>query len=224
MGIAYGEAGVSKTSGIQLVAQSDLSALFLTIRIYERRPKALIDLLCAQIGEEARQFLKSRPDYLEEVLKDSRRIIIVDQAHLLNKTGRQTFCDLHDATRVPILFVGNPEMIHEWNRQAQQFSRIKLCEKITLSKPTVNDPASPFSPEALAEMMIARIAPEAVAELKDEAVRVIRGEGHMRSLDTSLTMAAGIRKTEGKSWSASFRDAESKQVRRYVETHAAPRA
>jgi DNA transposition AAA+ family ATPase len=62
--------------------------------------------------------------WMEQVLRGTERLIVVDNANRLHFHSFQWLMDFHDATLVPIAFVGNPEVLDILRRSDQLFSRI----------------------------------------------------------------------------------------------------
>lgn len=212
MGAGYGDAGIGKTCGAHKALLQDLSAIFITIVCYRRDKASLMRVLWNEIGE-ARDNGSNVPmaERLHNYLTGSNRIVIVDQAHVLNKLGRQFFCDLHDQTGVAILFLGNPEMFRDWREQEQQFSRLRLVEKITLQPATTERLDRAVHTTALAaEEMLHKLLPEAKADpvawecLAERSRKAAGGRGHLRTLETVLIGARTHRERLKCSWADAF--------------------
>lgn len=217
MGFGHGDAGVGKTFGADKLLLADLSAVFLTVISYMKDKTSLINMLWKQAGAEKKPCGISKMEYLESVFRGSGRLLIVDQAHLLNRGGRQFFCDFGDRTGAPILFLGNPEMLEEWRLLQQQHSRLRLIVQIKMEAGGYSfDRSKGCTVETSVEAMLKQFTPEGAEELHDRAMRVAKGEGHLRSLETTLTLAAQTKRLlPSASWPDAFDAAETQQVRNY---------
>lgn len=218
MGAVDGDAGVGKTCGANKLLLANLSAWFMTVCVYRRDKNALGKAMWEQMGNGTRGC--NRMEYMEEAAEGSGRILIVDQAHLLNKMGRQFFCDFHDRTGLAILFIGNPEMFDDWKESPQQYTRLKIRESATLRPnvcETVNGHNSGFSATRAAMDMLKKLGvpKEAWEPLRDRAETVASGNGHLRALETTLLLAGPIVEATGCTWPEAFDAAETQQVRNF---------
>jgi DNA transposition AAA+ family ATPase len=102
IGSLYGDGGIGKTLGTYPYLFENLGAVFVTLVFAKTSVGALTNVIYQQVKKpEEADYCKENEtkwDYLVRVFKNSGRILIFDQAHLLRHGGRQFICDLNDAT------------------------------------------------------------------------------------------------------------------------------
>lgn len=116
MAMGYGPAGCGKTLGAKaLHAEDPLSIL---VRITESRGTAsgLARLITEAGGWVSRSQQRSNIDTIESKLKDSGRLLIVDEAHRLKTSGCELLRDLADVCGIPILLLATQEFYERLTR------------------------------------------------------------------------------------------------------------
>lgn len=207
VGLGFSAAGKGKTCGVALYLADNPSAIGLDLTRWSGGSRGIARLLLEQIG--VRASLKKNiviTDFLVSKLKDSNRLIIIDNAHRLSSSGRQWVFDFHDATGCPIALVGNPEVLDEIRRNDQQFSRIGFVLEIQSGKDATS----------VANNMVRRHWPEAEGKLGGMPLQVLKGPGHLRSLRKQLLLARDFSQVgEFADPTTAFRAAHEKLVRDY---------
>jgi DNA transposition AAA+ family ATPase len=116
IGLAYGPAGVGKTITLKALQAEIPASIYASMRTGCERPLAVIEA----IGTAARAGASSNSmrgwfSRLEQILKDSNRLILIDEVHKLVGYGRDASLhmlrDLHDATGCPMLWVGTSDVV-----------------------------------------------------------------------------------------------------------------
>lgn len=138
--VIYGAPGIGKTVTLESYVKTNPSALFLTAGPNIRNGRDIMEELLEAINKKADGRNKSLEKSLIAALKDSNRMIIIDEAHFLRLDGLETLRHVYDATKCPLVLVGNPkimEIITEKNKTVtgQFFSRsvrIALDTKVPL--------------------------------------------------------------------------------------------
>lgn len=207
MGLITGPAGLGKTCGCDLYCAKFPTATMITIaRSVRATPSGIIRALWAAGGSPNARG-KSHFEFLVDKFKGTNRPIIVDNAHLLSKSGLGFWFDFHDETEAPISLVGNPEIIERISSNDQQFSRIGVHWQIT-------------APDDELEMPIRKTIqqwfPDSVDELYKLANQVATNSGHLRALKKQLRLAQEMR-TNNPSLSPTkaFRSAHAMLIRNY---------
>lgn len=178
-----GPAGIGKTCGTDLYLKVNPTAVKMTATRWLRTGDAMLSLLWEAVDTRSykRNGSESRAQYLVNKFDRSNRLLIFDNAHRLTKGGLEFCFDFHDATGVPICFVGNPEFLDKIADNDQQFSRIGLFRELKLKETRV-----------VANRILDQIAPQFAANLEDMAVQVIERRGHVRSLKKQIVLAKEI--------------------------------
>jgi DNA transposition AAA+ family ATPase len=150
---------------------------------------------------------KNHFEFLIEKFKGTNRLIVIDNAQLLSKSGLGFVFDFHDETGSPIALVGNPEIIKRISSNDQQFSRIGVHWKI---EPPLDHMEVPT------RKTIHQWFPEHVDELYRLARQVAVQMGHLRALKKQLRLAREIMTNQPDiSPTTAFRSAHTMLIRNY---------
>jgi DNA transposition AAA+ family ATPase len=205
-GLLTGPAGLGKTKGLELFALNNPTTILVTI---QRKLCADPKEICRSIiaAGEHRSTKGASYTTAVEKLEGTRRLLIIDNAHLLSKSGLGWLFDLYDRTGSPILLSGNPEVIRRIKDSDQQFSRIGFARGLSLIPDKAKKPA---------ENIIHRYFPDHVKQLAKLATQVVEGQGHFRALDNQLSLAQDILSgAPDMSVEDAFRAAHTRLVRNY---------
>ena len=198
IGLIDGDAGIGKSCGCELYCANNPDTILITVTDYASSPSAIetaiFEEFIATSADKHRGKLRKMA-WLESQLKGAERLIIIDNAHQLRFKSLRLLFNFHDATRIPLGLVGNPEVLDVLRRNDQLFSRIGAVQHVRIR----NDS------EEVAKAMIERHAPASGKELLDHAVNIIGCFGHLRTLRKQLTLAADIHRASGKmTWENAF--------------------
>ncbi|MEE8170140.1 MAG: AAA family ATPase [Phycisphaerae bacterium] len=110
--LGYGPAGCGKSVGAAALHAEDPFSIL--VRVDQRRGT---DLGLARLIVNAAQFRKSSSkihliEFIYERLRDSNRLLIVDEAHRLKFSGCELIRDLADVCGIPVLLLGTAEVHH----------------------------------------------------------------------------------------------------------------
>ncbi len=199
VGLLHSNGGRGKTSGALLYCRDNPNTIFITIKQWASGSHAcarnLFEEYCASTSEEYPNNM-SRGDWLEKQLRGAERLIIVDDAELLDITGLRYWFSLQDATGVPIALIGNTAVIDKIVRndpEGKLISRIGVAQEITMGDDT----------EDTARKLILQYAPDSGEELVTAATDVVVTGGYCRRLRKQLTLANVIvekKKSKGQPW------------------------
>lgn len=204
VGVISGPAGVGKTCGIILYLQVYPSAIFITAARWQRDATALAGLLFAAVETSGYDNRTPRMDFVARKLKDSNRLLIVDNAHRLTIGALELLFDFHDQTGVGIALIGNPAVLDNIRKNDQQYSRCAIKKEITLEKPA----------KVAAEML--RVSfPDASDDLRDLSEQVVSNRGHLRALKHQIRLAKQIGEEVSTDAVTAFRSAHTQLIRDY---------
>lgn len=138
--VIYGAPGVGKTITLENYVRKTPTALFMTASPNIRSGRDIMEEILEAMNKRADGRNKALEKSIITALKNSNRMIIIDEAHFLRLDGLETLRRIYDATKCPVVLVGNPkimEMITEKNKTVtgQFFSRavrIALDAKVPL--------------------------------------------------------------------------------------------
>jgi DNA transposition AAA+ family ATPase len=210
VGLIHSDGGLGKTSGATLFCCDHPNTLMVTVRQYACGASAVEDMLfMAYLENSLAEWPGNikRMMWIEQQLRGTERLIIIDDAELMDISGFRSAFALHDATGVPIAFIGNSEIIDKIRKQdksGKMISRIGM-----LHNARMKDDA-----EATACHLIKLFAPGSGDELVEVVTDVVTRFGHCRRARKQLSLAAII--YEGmpgkKDWLDAFAAAETKLI------------
>lgn len=185
IGVAWSDAGKGKTCGIDVYLQDEPNAIKVTALKSRGGWRALRDAILDELPQKRRQKHESWNAYLCRIFRGSKRLLIVDNAHLLTDGARQWLAyDWHGETGCPVALVGNPEIVAAWSRNDQQESRVGIAYEIK-ARSTAAD---------VARDTFALLMPGVTidAETLRLATKIVRGKGAVRALRKHALLTAEL--------------------------------
>jgi len=206
VGLVTGAAGLGKTTACNRYATSNKSAILITLAEGSGDNWTIIRRLFEAM--ETRAWTRksgdlTRGEFVMERLKNSGRLIIVDNAQRATLSGLRWLLDLHDYAGVPVALIGNPDVLARLDGSDQLSSRIGLRKDIG----TTSDDWIDAAADALVAAMWSKV-PEEVKLLARETAR---GTGHLRRLVKQLRIT--IKLCESPAWSG-------KAAKAFIEARA----
>lgn len=199
IGLIHGDAGAGKTCGGELFCRDNPDSIFLTVKEYARNSHAIRNMLFDDLIETSEtQYPGNVPVmmWIEEVIRGSERLIIVDNAQRLRIKEFKMLMDFNDATESGIVFIGNPEVLDTLRESDQLFSRIGIVHRVKSQDQR--------DAEDTAMRLIAQFAPGAEKELLEQALAVITRLGKARALKKQLILAAELKEGMRCDWLKAF--------------------
>jgi DNA transposition AAA+ family ATPase len=203
IGLIHGDAGIGKTCAAELFCSENPTCLFITITRWRRDSIAIEGLLFNELNNDTWPGNIRRAVWMEELLRGSDRIIIVDSAHRLHMTGFEWLFDFHDATGCPLGLIGNADVLSTVHRSDQLSSRIGIVRAINRFEK---------DPKHNAQRMIATYCAEGAHDLLPDATRMVNEKGHLRSLKKRLLLTNEIR-GEFEDWGTAFEAAGTQLIK-----------
>lgn len=132
--VVYGDAGVGKTSTVREYVKNDSLALLVTISPTYSSITGVNELIAAQLGVRERVSRRLTAEIVER-LKDSGRVLIVDEAQHLTVRALNHLRCMSDESGVGIALVGNEEVYSKLRGSgradfAQLFSRVGMRKQV----------------------------------------------------------------------------------------------
>lgn len=210
VGLIHSDGGLGKTSGAMLFCSNNPNTLMITAKQYACGAAAFEDMIFhAYLDNNADAKWPGnikRMIWLEGELRGTERLIICDDAELMDISAFRSAFGLHDATGVPIAFIGNTEVIDKIRKQDPSG---KLLTRIGI----VHYARMKDDAELTATRLIAQFAPESGEALIEDVADVVTRFGHCRRARKQLSLAANIYKgMANKDWSVAFSAAETKLI------------
>lgn len=119
IGVLHGPSGYGKTVSMGFTAQRADAAYLEAKSVWTQR--SLLLAIAEELG--IRNLAKTAPELLNQIIeqlnREPRGLIIDEADHIVRKQHIEILRDIHDATRVPVLLVGEealPEKLKRWER------------------------------------------------------------------------------------------------------------
>jgi hypothetical protein len=206
IGLITGAAGLGKSTASRKYATQNKSAIFIELSEGLGDNHSIIRKLFDSL--DIRNFNRvkggiTRGEFLTNRLKNSERIIIIDQAQRATLSGLRWLFDLHDLAGVPIALIGNPEVLTRIAGSDQLHSRVGIRVDVGGSGKKDMD----WLDEAAATML-KQMWPDYPKELLIIAQETAHQPGHLRRLVKQIR--AGIRLSQTSRW-------KNKQAAAFIE-------
>lgn len=207
--LIVGASGEGKTCGARLFVAHNPGTIYFELASHQRTGQQIMGLLFSKL--ERRNDWKgntARADFIIAQLRGSSRVIICDEAHLLEASGRQALFNLNRETGCAVALVGNPEILDKIRRNEQHFSRVGVKGEPELSAKEIPGVAlkvaAQFSTTEFAE------------EVSDLAAFVATKPGRLRAVRKNIILAYELYQKNGGEARKCFRDAHRNLVRDYA--------
>lgn len=177
IGAGYGPAGRGKTKASQLYAYQRPGTIYIHLWDWTARKDLLIAELCRASGIRRAKSDATPTHALVRSLRDSDRLLILDNAHELHPSGRRWLADFHDSTKLPIALIGNPQIVAQWEANDQHASRLGRCvdiTEITDTKSTVLHLLKSYLPTASTDRPSQSLALDILRKDKGGAARSVK--------------------------------------------------
>lgn len=210
IGVAWSQAGLGKTSGIHLYKARDPLCILVTALKSQCGWRALRDSIKAALPQPRKLKTETWDAFIQRTFRGSKRLLIVDNAHLLTESARQWLAyDWHEETGCPLALVGNEAIRDQWSRNDQHQSRVGIAQEVA--------PAQDVTATATARQMLALHMPDhqAEAELIKLSTAVVKSQGSCRWLKKHLKLTTELLSSGAyPATSAAFRAAHQLLLRR----------
>lgn len=198
IGLIFAAAGLGKTSAMALECQSRPLTLSITASKGNASASDIEGMIFALIETKEWDRQSKRRNFIVQRTKDSRRLLMIDNAQRLTSDSLKYIFDLHDQTGLPIAFLGNPEVEIAIRRNDQLFSRIGIKPDLRVWNDGGKKLVSDSEMEAVADGILQRMIPEWHATIRDLAVQIVWQQGHFRALRKTITLAHELAQAGGK--------------------------
>ncbi|MHC4867663.1 MAG: AAA family ATPase, partial [Planctomycetota bacterium] len=179
--LALGPTGIGKTRCAQAIHETYAGSIYLRIITGYHHPKGLACAIAEQIGvrgmnaqtiDRHHQFQVER---VIDTLRDSNRLLIIDEAHQLSDAALTLLRDMHDTTGIPMLLIATKDL-HDRilatvdADRGQLYSRADIVHHLTQGKDLYADGKPLFTVEEIKELYH-----QAPVRLFSDAVRYLQG-------------------------------------------------
>ncbi len=145
--LIYGDAGLGKTFSLKEYVRSHPDTVYVELKDCDKSTKGVCEKILACIGKEQRGLDRLLVDSIIEFLRNSPRLIIIDEAQHLSLRALENIRAINDATETGVVLCGNPTVYDRMHGRgqahfAQLYSRIGIRRHIM--EPSLEDIASIF--------------------------------------------------------------------------------
>jgi hypothetical protein len=131
MGVVVGPAGIGKTATLLQFRKKSRSSILVCADVTSRSVGAILDLISAQLPGCHRQGRNSTfLARIVEYLRDSRRLLVIDEAHFLSWESFEACRKLHDSAGIGVVFVGQPLIFDQMRGGRRAFMWDQLYSRI----------------------------------------------------------------------------------------------
>jgi DNA transposition AAA+ family ATPase len=179
IGLVTGPAGIGKTVAVRMYVDLHPTTLSISVPRWQRHDSGVASLLFAAC--ETRDWNHQIPKsvYLVNRLRNSNRLVILDNAQRLTPGAREWLFDLYDETGCPIAMIGNPEVLQHIRQCDQHFSRIGIYQAVTLHPKKIAD---------YSKKLVDALVEKPAQGLYELAASVAEERGHLRALKKQLLL------------------------------------
>lgn len=193
MGAALAPSGTGKTETCKEYKRQNRATVFVTADITTRTPGLILRLLISRVGGiGSYASISEKLHALIDRLKDSRRLVIIDDAHFLKWEAFELVRKIHDCARVGVVYVGQ-EMLYEQMRGRD--SRAYLFDQIFSRIAIKRDRFSILKKDVKA--VVGSIVNGLDSDCLDYLFQRARGKGRYRYLTNLLDVASEMNKQYG---------------------------
>lgn len=184
IGVGYGDAGRGKTCAARLFAAKDPATIYIYATMWASGrhaiARAIKSAIKAKLGRN-----ETTDEALVRLLRNSGRLLIIDNAQRLTESARRWLADFWDETRIPIALIGNPEIVKQWARNDQHGSRVGLRRDVT------SDIVKSNNAQVAAEHLIRLHLPDQ-PDLRDQVAATLKSFGSARAAAMHLTLTKAM--------------------------------
>lgn len=206
--LIVGPAGEGKSCGAKLFAKENPSTIYAELSSFHRTDSRIAGVIFKKLERRADwKGKETRAEFLVEQLKGSHRVIIIDEAHMLEASGRQFLFNLNRDTGCAVVLIGNPEILDKIRRNDQHFSRVGVK-----GEPSLTDKELPAVSLKVAQQFS---TPEFAEDISDLVAFVASKPGRLRAVRKNVILAYELAQKNGTDPRRSFREAHKNLVRDY---------
>jgi len=201
LALCIGPTGIGKSRCAMAVHEKYPGSIYLRINHGSRQPKGLAGVLAEQLGVRTGSGIRDKQHRTQlerciAALRNSHRLLIIDEAHKMTNEAIELLRDIHDSTGAPAVLLATKDLHQRILRDAdadhgQLYSRFDVIHHLTEGR-DVNSGGKPlYSIEdirALYNEPPIRLASDAAKYLQDVANAL--GFGSLRRCKTLLSNAA----------------------------------
>lgn len=137
IGVIYGDAGIGKTLALQRYAEENPGTIFITVNPTISNSQAILEELVEKLGKQEFGNRRKLRRTVVSTLKDSGRLLIIDEAQHLQMSALETLRSIYDECKIGLVLCGNETVYTQMRGRgkaadfAQLFSRVGIRRHLT---------------------------------------------------------------------------------------------
>lgn len=175
MVLIRGDSGAGKTTALKLYVEQNAGVIFVTANASTKSAASILSKIAAAAGRHPNGNKKLLMETLVSYLKDTKRLIIIDEADHLTLNALQAVRNLNDEANVGIVLSGNNKLYNQMVSGVRGYEFDQIRTRILLKPKVLND----YTHDEIAhifpecdEKVIAILRKEATAESLREAIKL----------------------------------------------------
>lgn len=122
----HGDAGTGKTTALKHYAETNANVTLITANALCRTPKAIFNLIMLSIGKEPIKNESELMNRLIDSLKDTNKLLIIDEADHLSLRALQAIRNLNDIANIGIVLSGNDTIYRQmYGTSSVQYDQLR---------------------------------------------------------------------------------------------------
>jgi hypothetical protein len=196
--VLHGAAGLGKTMILKEYARQNPEVILI-----EADPgytaRVLLEELCRHLGLTRRGTIHDMTDTCVQALKDSGRLVMIDEAEMLHYRSLEVLRRLHDKTGVGVVLAGMPRLIVNLTGRkgeySQLYSRVALAFCLGVQVKSAASKVRPVNPsETLPREDFSLIAADLLPEASIEEISYALYEGARGNARRLYKLSRGVRR------------------------------
>ena len=139
MVLIRGDSGAGKTTALKLYAEQNAGIIFVTANASTKSATSILSMIAEAAGKRANGSSKLLMKTLVDCLKDTRRLIIIDEADHLTLNALQAVRNLNDEAHVGIVLAGNNKLYQQMVTGTRGYEFDQIRTRIFLKPCVMND-------------------------------------------------------------------------------------
>lgn len=175
MVLIRGDSGAGKTTALKLYVEQNAGVIFVTANASTKSASAILSKIAVAAGRHPNGSKKILMETLVSYLKDTKRLVIIDEADHLTLDALQAVRSLNDEANIGIVLAGNNKLYNQMVSGVRGYEFDQIRTRILLKPKVLND----YTIDEIArifpdcdEKVLAILRQEATKESLREAIKL----------------------------------------------------
>lgn len=139
MVLIRGDSGAGKTTALKLYTEQNAGVIFVTANASTKSATAILSKIAVSAGRNTTGSRKLLMESLVDFLKNTKRLIIIDEADHLTLNALQAVRNLNDESNVGIVLSGNNKLYNQMISGIRGYEFDQIRTRIFLKPKVLND-------------------------------------------------------------------------------------